>query len=420
MSVPAAILMCAIGLCAARFIGFNTLRWGCALACLGAGYAIMLVQASALSPYKQVVEDAFILGGVILACRALQSRRRSQVSPYFDAAVLLASTAMVVVSVVLFASAKLETFFVQACCALVTWRATLSFARHAVTTSDRVLTAAFLFISLVLTGQCILYIAAPIPPLSTGEWRTSVWGILIQYTGLLGSIVLTFAVFIATSYDAIEKYRRHAHTDALTGLLNRQGLDSLLASGRAFSDAATPTALIMPTSTTSSASTMSSATRLATWCLPDSAPAQAASRYPHPCGPAGRRRIPAAAAHGKPGKRHRNRRRDPCQFRGAALGATGSRFPFHCKHGSDPRAGRRTFRQRVEAGRRPALRGEATRTELHGCGYGAGRGRAWQPRAWRQRKHSSVLRTGMKSLARPAPHAEIPKEFIAAGGAPRS
>ena len=246
-SVPAAILMCAIGLCAARFIGFNTLRWGYALACLGAGYAVMLVQASALSPYKQVVEDAFILGGVILACRALQSRRRGRIPPYFDVAVLLASTAMVVVSVVLFASARLETFFVQACCALVTWRATLSFARQAATTSDRVLTAAFLFIALVLTGQCILYLAAPIAPLATGEWRTSVWGILIQYTGLLGSIVLTFAVFIATSYDAIEKYRRHAHTDALTGLLNRQGLDNLLASasGRLFSDAAAPAALIM-------------------------------------------------------------------------------------------------------------------------------------------------------------------------------
>lgn len=73
------------------------------------------------------------------------------------------------------------------------------------------------------------------------------WGILIQYTGLLGSIVLTLAVFIATSYDAIEKYRRHAHTDALTGLLNRQGLDSLLAtvSGRPFTEGETPTALIM-------------------------------------------------------------------------------------------------------------------------------------------------------------------------------
>lgn len=246
-SVPAAILMCAAGLCAARLIGFNTLRWGGALGCLGAGYAIMLVQASGLAPYKQVVEDAFILGGVILACRALQGRRGRQAPPCLDVAVLLASTAMVVVSVVLFASAKLETFFVQACCALVTWRATLSFVRQAASTSDRVLAAAFLFIALVLTGQCILYLAAPTPALATGEWRTSVWGILIQYTGLLGSIVLTFAVFIATSYDAIEKYRRHAHTDALTGLLNRQGLDSLLAAiaARPLADGAQPTALIM-------------------------------------------------------------------------------------------------------------------------------------------------------------------------------
>ncbi len=246
-SVPAAILLCATGLCAARFVGFNTLRWGYALGSLGAGYALMLVQASGLSPYKQAVEDAFILGGVILACRALLSRRRRQTPRYIDAAILLASTAMVVVSVVLFSSAKLETFFVQACCALVIWRTTLSFAKQAVTLSDKVLTAAFLFIALVLTGQCVLYIAAPTPPLAVGEWRVSVWGTLIQYTGLLGSIVLTFAVFIATSCDAIEKYRRQAHTDALTGLLNRQGLDNLLASisSRPFPDAATPTGVIM-------------------------------------------------------------------------------------------------------------------------------------------------------------------------------
>jgi diguanylate cyclase (GGDEF)-like protein len=245
-SVPAAILLCALGLCAARIFGFNMLRWGCALGSLGIGYSVMLVQASRLSPYKQVVEDAFILGGVILACRALQARRDQQTSSYIDVAVLLASTTMVVVSVALFASAKLETFFVQACCALLIWRATISFARHVITTSDKVLTAAFLFIALVLTGQCILYLTAP-APLALGEWRASVWGTLIQYTGLLGSIVLTFSVFIATSYDTIEQYRHQAHTDALTGLLNRQGLDSLVTSisSRLHSDAAMPTALIM-------------------------------------------------------------------------------------------------------------------------------------------------------------------------------
>lgn len=245
-SVPAAILLCALGLCAARVVGFNTVRWGCALGSLGIGYAIMLVQASGLSPYKQVIEDAFILGGVILACRALLGRRHKQTSSYIDVAVLLASTAMVIVSVVLFASAKLETFFVQAFCALVLWRATISFARHVATTSDRVLIAAFLFIALVLTGQCVLYIAAP-APLALGEWRSSVWGTLIQYTGLLGSIALTFAVFIATSYDAIEKYRNQAQTDALTGLLNRQGLESLFTSVSRplLANTATPTALIM-------------------------------------------------------------------------------------------------------------------------------------------------------------------------------
>ncbi|MBL5976320.1 GGDEF domain-containing protein [Comamonas sp. NyZ500] len=246
-SVPTAILLCAGGLSALRFVGFSTLQWGGALACLSTGYAIMLVQAGELSPYKQAVEDSFILGGVILASRALQNRCDRHVSPYIDIAVLLASTAMVIVSVVLFASTKLEAFFVQASCALVIWRATISSARQATTKSDKVFTAVFLFIALVLTGQCILYIVAPTPSLALGEWRVSVWGTLIQYTGLIGSIVLTFAVIIAMNYDAIEEYRHQAHTDALTGLLNRQGLDSRLASlsKRSFPHEARPIGVIM-------------------------------------------------------------------------------------------------------------------------------------------------------------------------------
>ncbi|MFC4276871.1 GGDEF domain-containing protein [Achromobacter aloeverae] len=250
-SVPAAILLCGLGFLGASLLEFKTSLWGASLCSLGIGYAIMLFQPQGWSPYKQIVEDGFILLGVILAGRALHKRgdgdHPSQAPAlYFDAAILLASTAMAVISIVFFESARLETFFVQACCALVVWRATLRFLPRATSVSDKVLGGTFLFIAVVLTCQCLLYIGAHDTSPEAGAWRTSVWGNLVQYTGLLGSILLTFAVMIATSYDAIDKYRRHAYTDTLTGLLNRRGLEALLASasGRRYKNAATALILI--------------------------------------------------------------------------------------------------------------------------------------------------------------------------------
>ncbi|OZI34029.1 GGDEF domain-containing protein [Bordetella genomosp. 10] len=245
-SVPAAILLCGLGFIGASFLQFKTLPWGGSLCCVGIGYAAMLVQNDALSPYKQIVEDGFILEGVILACRALHKRKANSLALYFDVAVLLASTALVVIAVACFGSARLETFFVQACCALMLWRAALRFLPFVESTSDKVLMATFLFLALVLTCLCFVYLGAPDISHETGAWRTSVWGSLVQYTGLLGSIVVTFAVMIATSYDATDKYRRHANTDTLTGLLNRRGLEALLASaaGRRFTGAASALILV--------------------------------------------------------------------------------------------------------------------------------------------------------------------------------
>lgn len=244
-SVPITIILCGISLIAIKYMGFATSRWGYALCSLGIGYAVMLLETDHATPYKQIVEDNFILVSVILACRALNDRLNLRLSFRFDVALLLALTIMITISRTIFESVRLETLFVLACCAFVLWKRSIGFSRIAVKKSDKLLSATFLLFAMLLTGQCLLYIAAPEIKQTTGAWRSTVWGNLVQYTGLIGSISLVFSVMIATSYDSIEQYRIHAYTDPLTNLFNRRGLAALLASPRGKGFRAESTAVIM-------------------------------------------------------------------------------------------------------------------------------------------------------------------------------
>jgi diguanylate cyclase (GGDEF)-like protein len=192
----------------------------------------MLIETNYATPFKQIVEDNFIVASVILACRALNDRVQLNNNIAFDLTMLLTSTIMVAISRTMFDSARLETLFVQACCAFVLWRGYIRFSILAATKSDKILSFTFLLLAMVLTGQCLLYIAASETERLSGAWRTSVWGNLVQFTGLIGSITLVFSVVIATTYEAIEKYRRYANLDPLTNLLNRRGLDAVLASAQ--------------------------------------------------------------------------------------------------------------------------------------------------------------------------------------------
>jgi diguanylate cyclase (GGDEF)-like protein len=231
-SVPIAIALCGLGFIVADLMGLGTALWGYALCSLGFGYAVMLVQTDVLFPAKQILEDNAVLIGVILACRALNARQAIDNFLSLEIAALLTVSAMVAISLLLFHSVRLETFFVMACCGVMLWRSSLAYAKSIETTADRILAGAFLFLSMAIAFQCVLYLWVPNIGGEVGQWRTSVWGSLVQYTGLFGSIILAFAVMIATSSDFIEHYRVHANTDPLTGLLNRRGLETLLATSR--------------------------------------------------------------------------------------------------------------------------------------------------------------------------------------------
>lgn len=243
--IPIAILSCGIGFIAADRVGFKTARWGYALCSLGIGYTIMLVQISRISTIKQAVEDIFIILGVVLGSRALRMRYGLAPKLYFEMSVFISTILMIATSLAVFQSIRLETLFAQIGCTILLWEASITASRYTKSTSDKILNGTFMFLSLAMTGQCLLYIMAPEIQQQAGAWRESVWGSLVQYTGLLASIILAFAVMISHSTDSIEKHRLNAGTDTLTNLLNRRGLDAALSAAHADPLWEKPAALIV-------------------------------------------------------------------------------------------------------------------------------------------------------------------------------
>ncbi len=151
-AVPVTISLCGPALITMKFLGFATSRWGYALCCLGSGYAMMLFETDYTVPFKKIVEDNFTVASVILACRTLNDRLQLKNNLAFDVAVLLTSTIMVGISRTMFDSARLDTLFVQACCALVLWNGHIKFSKLAAVKSDRALSFTFLLLAMVLTG----------------------------------------------------------------------------------------------------------------------------------------------------------------------------------------------------------------------------------------------------------------------------
>lgn len=192
----------------------------------------MLVQTASPTVVKPIVEDILILLGVAIACRALLQRFSYKPQTHLEVAIVASAAALAMLSLLLFKSVRLETLFTQAGCCLLLLSCTMRLSRACETLSEKILLGTFIFLALILAGQCAIDLSVHDTMPIVGAWRHSVWGSLVQYTGLFGSIILTFAVMIAVSLDYIEKYRRHSHIDPLTELLNRRGLEAFLDSDR--------------------------------------------------------------------------------------------------------------------------------------------------------------------------------------------
>lgn len=225
-SVPLTFLLCGFGLVGVARMGFPTLQWGRALLLIGTGYGLMLVHTRDFSAIKPLVEDLLILSGGAILCQALGHRFQLRTNWRFEGATIALSLGMAGLSLALARSVRMETFFIQLGCAALLVRSIWRIKSLHKTRADRLLYFTFVAIAIILSSQCIIYLFVDDTQPIVGAWRESFWGKVLQYTGLVISVPLSFVIMLAISLDVIDTYREHAHVDPLTRLFNRRGLEA--------------------------------------------------------------------------------------------------------------------------------------------------------------------------------------------------
>lgn len=244
-SVPLLIFFCGSGLIFAGRFGVPTTRWGTGLCLLAAGYAFMLVRTASFSAIKPMWEDTLILVGVVICCRAFTERFKSGNRPVLDwfvAGLFLFTAAL---ALILYQSVRLETLSILAGTASLILISLWRVRSLNKTASDRIFIATFIIIASLVLLQCAFYLLSDDVDRAVGSLSNSFAGTMIQYTGLFGGVMMTFAIVVAAGVDAIHHYREMAHTDALTQVRNRRGMQEFISSRHLDQGGREPTTIVL-------------------------------------------------------------------------------------------------------------------------------------------------------------------------------
>lgn len=244
-SVPLLILVCGFGLIVAARFGFPTILWGRGLCLLGTGYGLMLVRTATFSAVKPLGEDLLILAGVAVCCRALVVHFKMPRKPVLDVAIVVICLSAAALSLALFQSVRLETLSILCGSASLILASLWQVRSKEKSSSENVIFVTFIAILAFLLIQSVVYLFLSEAAPGVGFWSRSFWGVMLQFTGLFGVVILTFSIVLAVSIDLINSYRDMAHTDSLTRVPNRRGLQAFLRSYQLTHSSVGPTTIIL-------------------------------------------------------------------------------------------------------------------------------------------------------------------------------
>ncbi|MBA8822513.1 hypothetical protein WKW50_20655 [Ochrobactrum sp. GPK 3] len=211
-SVPILLFLCGLALILAAKLNAMTMKWGVGLCFLGVGYGLMLFRTKSFSAVKPLGEDLLLLTGVVICCEAFADRFKLRVSLFFDGMIILLALSAAAFSLLFFHSVRLESLSIIIGCAAVVFSYVWKVEFRSRTTPDLIILFSFTFVFACLLLQAIIYIFLDDGEPTVGLWSNSIWGILIQYTGLIGGVVLAFSVLLAINLDVLAAYRQRATT----------------------------------------------------------------------------------------------------------------------------------------------------------------------------------------------------------------
>lgn len=210
-----------------RFGNRSAVFWGAGYLCAALGFLAPLLEIIVSVPVVAMMADAAFLAAFLLYSHGLVTHFEAQrlLGPRLTiAAVAYAGTTY---AVLIAGSLRYELFINDIACSLLMLVATLSSWRRRRNWVDRALLGAVIFVMLETSVRTIVFFVMA-GTLAMGEFIGSSYAYIMQITSTIGALVLALTALSSVALRIVERHRKAAEEDPLTGLLNRRGFDQFI------------------------------------------------------------------------------------------------------------------------------------------------------------------------------------------------
>lgn len=214
-----------------RFGNRAALFWGAGYLCAALGFLVPLLEVVVPVPVVALVADAAFLLAFFLYSQALVTHFAAPRLVKLRVVVVAAAYTGAVFAVLLGQSLRFELFINDIACSLLLVLAMLSAWRRAHGWMDRALFGAVLFVILETTVRTFAFFIMA-GTLVMGEFIGSNYAYVMQVTATIGALVMALTALAAVALRIVERHRKAAEEDPLTGLLNRRGFEQLVGEGK--------------------------------------------------------------------------------------------------------------------------------------------------------------------------------------------
>lgn len=216
-----------------RFGNRAALFWGAGYLCAALGFLAPLLEVVVPVPVVAMVADAVFLAAFLLYSHGLVTHFETPRLVGLRLAIAAVAYVGTAYAVLIAESLRYELFINDIACSLLMLLATLSSWRRPCNWVDRALLGAVIFVMLETTVRTIAFFIMA-GTLAMGEFIGSTYAYIMQITATIGALVLALTALSSVALRIVERHRKAAEEDPLTGLLNRRGFEQFIGeSGRA-------------------------------------------------------------------------------------------------------------------------------------------------------------------------------------------
>ena len=214
-----------------RFGNRAALFWGTGYLSAAFGFLVPLLEVVVPVPAVALAADAAFLCAFFLYSHALVTHFAAPRLVNVRLAVVATAYAGASLAVLVGQSLRFELFINDVACSILLVLALLSSWRRSNSWIDRALFGAVMFVILETSVRTIVFFVMA-GTLAMGEFIGSSYAYVMQVTATIGALVMALTALASVALRIVERHRKAAEEDPLTGLLNRRGFEQLVGAGR--------------------------------------------------------------------------------------------------------------------------------------------------------------------------------------------